>query len=195
MNAFLKDNIAIVAAIVLPALLAVLFMASTFFSRVTVPDPQNDFFVATDYNDSNTSFRLDVVNERLVIGYHPAEKLENGGYNYAQKPRLWRVRVPEMTIEEIALTEPLDKKAADLSITGVTDITVRNIQPGPDGYSFSNTYRYDRNLMTEIFSSGGHSRDVATLVNNGRFVPVKTPDTTGWNYYNARFIGWVIETP
>jgi hypothetical protein len=195
MNSFLKDNIAIVAAIVLPALLALVFMASTLFSRVSVPDPQTDFFIATDYNEGNTSFRFDVVNDRLLIGYRPPEKLENGGYNYSQKPRLWRVRMPGMAIEEIALVEPAQKTATNVEIAGVTDISVRNIQPGPDGYSYMESYRYDRNLMSEIFSSGRYNRNGIALINNGRVVPVETINLPEWNYYNARFIGWVIKTP
>jgi hypothetical protein len=196
MNAFLKDNIAIVAAIVLPALLALIFMASTLFSRVSVPDPQNDFFIATNYNDGNSSMRFDVVSDKLVIGYRPPEKLDNGGYNYNQKPRLWRVRVPAMTVEEIALQEPAQKVATNLVIPGVTDITVRNIQPGPDGYSFMDVYRYDRNLMSEIFSAGSsYNRSGMALINNGRAVPISTPQIPNWDYYNTRFVGWVIKTP
>ena len=195
MRSFLKDNIAIVAAIALPALLAFVFMLSTLFYRVSVADPRHDFFIASDYNESTTSFRLDIVNDRLIVSYRPPEPLAQGGFNYGQKPRLWRVRVPAMSVEEISLIEPADKKAATIPIAGVTDVPVRNIQPGPDGYLFTENYRYDRNIMNEIFGGGGYNSYGLALIKQGRVVPIRTTNDNQWDYYNARFIGWIVDQP
>lgn len=193
MKAFLKDNIAIVAAIILPAVLALFFALSTLVSTVTVADPQYDFLISSDYyNNTNSMFNLNVVNDRLVVSYRPPEKNENNYYNYTNKPRLWRVHAPEMTVQEISLPEPAEKKPTDISIAGITDVKVQNLQPGPDGYSYLNSYNYDRNLMSEIFSTGTQRDGYRVgLTKNGRVVPFRVGDNN--THYNTQFIGWIIE--
>ena len=128
MKEFLKDNSALVAAIVLPLVLVCIFAASTLFINVTVEDPKNSFFVATNYNYAqSSSFTFDVVEEKLVVTYRAEQKDANGYYTNNNVPRLWRVNIPEQTVEEIALPVPANKKTTTLTIPGVTDIAVKNI--------------------------------------------------------------------
>jgi hypothetical protein len=102
-----------------------------------------------------------------------------------------------MTIEEISLKNPNGTGAtAAIDIPGITDVTVRNITPGPDGYTFTNSYHgYHTNLMTEIFSGSYDYSDrySMALFKNGRYVPVNVPDNNPYNNYNTQFIGWIIE--
>ncbi len=191
MNAFLKDNIAIVAAIALPLILALLFGLSTLMTRVTVTDPKYDFLITDDYYESNSSFLINVVNEKLVVSYRAPQKDANGSYLYNNTPRLWRVHVPEMQVEQIALPEPANKSAVNLKIPGITDVKVVNLQPGPDGYTYSNSYSYGNNLMTEIFNAdrGDHYR--SAIFKEGRAVPFRIGD--GRSYYNMQFVGWIVE--
>lgn len=189
MKAFLKDNIALVAAIALPALLAVVFMISALVVRVSVADPVTDFFVVTDYYDNGSRFQFDVNNERLNINYRAAEK----DVTYSSKPRLWRVNVPEMTVQEISLNTPSGNGAKAINIPGVTDIKVVNVSPGPDGYSFVDTYRSGGNIMTEVFSMDAPRGNRQGITKDGRLVSFKIPDGNDYNYYNSRFLGWVVE--
>jgi hypothetical protein len=194
MKAFLKDNIALVAAIALPLFLAAIFAVSTLATRVTVEDPKNDFFIATDYYDNNSRFQFDVNNERLNINYRKAEKDANGYPMYnGQKPRLWRVNVPEMTVQEISLNAPGGDGGQTINIPGVTDIKITNLSPGPDGYQFVDTYNHGGNIMTEIFSVDGPSRQKSGISKDGRIVTFTIPDGNRYNYYNTRFLGWVTE--
>ncbi len=193
MKDFLKDNIALVAAIALPALLAVVFALSTALVSVAVESPKHDFLIATDYYEQNSPFQLDVAGDRLTISYLAPEKDAQGNPIYRNAaPRLWRVHAPDMSVEEISLKEPGDKKSASITIAGITDIKVQNISPGPDGYEFTNSYGYDGNLMTEIFS-GGRRDSAVGVTKNGRLVRVKIPDGNGYYSYNTRFIGWITE--
>lgn len=193
MKQFLKDNFALVAAIALPLLLALIFMISTLFTRVTVADPQHDFLIATNYYDNNSVFIFSVVREKLVVSYRPQVKHENGYYTPTNVPRLWRVHVPDMKVEEIALQEPASKRAGDITIPGATDIRIQNIQPGPDGYLYSDNYSYSGNIMTELFASG-RSRSVSGIVKDGRMIKIRVPVAAGWEY-NTRFLGWVTDQP
>ncbi|MGB4107008.1 MAG: hypothetical protein WBK55_04350 [Alphaproteobacteria bacterium] len=189
MKAFLKDNIALVAAIALPALLAVVFAISALAVRVSVEDPSNDFFIVTDYYENGSRFQFDVNNERLNINYRAAEK----DASYSSKPRLWRVNAPEMTVQEISLNTPAGDGSKTIDIPGVTDIKVINVSPGPDGYSFVDSYRSGGNIMTEVFSMDGPRGDRSGIAKNGRLVHFKIPDGNNFNYYNTRFLGWVAE--
>lgn len=192
MRAFLKDNIAIVAAIVLPVLLAVIFVLSTGITRISVEDPKHDFLVATDYYEDNSSFLFNLENKKFSVSFRPEEKHPGGYSRYINKPRLWRVNVPEMTVEEIALTAPANGKAGPVEIPALKGLTLKNVQPGPDGYSYQSYYRYDNNFMSEIFSPTRKDRDFIALEKNGRLVRIKVPEASSWNY-NARFLGWIIE--
>ena len=69
MKQFLEDNLAIVAAIVLPVILVLVFAVSRAVTDRMVADPQYDFLIATNvYGGSNEAFYFDVVQERLNDG-------------------------------------------------------------------------------------------------------------------------------
>jgi hypothetical protein len=197
MKAFLKDNIALVAAIALPLLLAAIFGLSTVFVNSTVEDPKNDFLILTNYNPNNTGYKFNVQNDSLNISFTP-QKDSDGKivHSYNERPRLWRIYVPEMSVEEISLKNPDEnKETASIEIPGITNLKIRNVSPGPDGYTFINFYRgSSSNLMTELFAGGGGHNDryIMALEKKGRHVPFRI---SGDNYstYNTRFLGWIIE--
>lgn len=199
MQKFIKENLMIVLAIALPVLLTGVFMVSTLFSKVTVPDPTHDFLIASYfYNNDDVEFKFNVVNDRLVISYQPprAKKDDEGYQAPRQTPKLWRVNVPEMSVEEIGLIAPTDNNPANISISGVTDITVRNIHPSPDGYKYVDTYyRSGGNLMTELFAdSGRRSSSGVAISKDGRVLEVTLPSNREYWNNNPEFIGWIIET-
>jgi hypothetical protein len=194
MNEFLKDNIAIVAAIVLPVLLAIVFALSTLFSGSSVDAPKHDFLMATNYVDGSTSVEFSVANDKVVVTSMPIRKDTAGNTMYTHKPRLWRVHVPEMTAEEISFNHSGDGKSGPLAIPALENLKIRNLQPGPDGYIFENYYYsgYNSSLMAEIFSSRNERHQTAALVKENRAFLLKTPRDTAWDY-NTRFIGWVMD--
>ena len=165
--------------------------------NIAVEDPKNDFLVVTNYYEGNTGFRFNVSNEKFNISWKPAEKDAQGNtIQYTSSPRLWRVNVPEMSVQEITLLDKNGKTAQVLSIPGITDVKVVNLTPGPDGYEYVDASRYNSsgNLMTEIF--GGHSsqRRLAGIAKNGRLVTFRIPDGRDYYSYNDnQFIGWIVE--
>jgi len=199
MKKFLKENLAIVAAIVLPLLLVGLFaLSGTVMNRV-VADPQYDFLIATNfYGGSNEAFFFDVVQNRLKISYAFPVQV-NGVYQNANISRLWRVRVPAMTVEEIALVPPpraADQKDGErmpIQIEGVSDLPVLSTQPSPDGYTFQQSYDYyNGNLMRELFGGRSRSEQVSAIVKDGRAVPVRYLSGTPYGY-NVHFVGWIAK--
>ena len=199
MKRFVKDNLAIVAAIVLPLTLVALFALSSLVMSRVVGDPEYDFLIATNfYGGSNEAFYFDVVQNRLKISYSFPVQV-NGAYQNGNISRLWRVRVPAMTVEEISLVPPVrstdtaDGQRVPIEIAGVSGLRVLSTQPAPDGYTFQQSYDYyNTNLMRELFGSGSRGEQVSAIVKDGRVVPVRNLGAP-YSPYNAHFIGWIAK--
>lgn len=194
MKQFLKDNLAIAAAVILPLVLVALFFVSTKLTTMTVESPKYDFLVATDYyRGQNNALQFDVIGNKLVVNYAVPALRENY-YNYNNNARLWRVRVKDMVVEEIALPFPqMPEKDQPLNTTldvpAVKNLVVTPTQPGPDGYSFESSWQYRGNIMVDVFDIGNRSEYRTALVKNGRVVPVRNlPDDYS---NNVQFIGWI----
>ena len=201
MKQFVKKNLAIVAAIVLPLVLVVLFAVSGLVMRRVVADPQYDFLVATNfYGGVNEAFYFDVVQNRLKISYSFPVQV-NGIYQNGNLSRLWRVHVPSMTVEEIALVPPprgeghTDGQRVPIAIAGVSDLRVLSTQPAPDGYTFQQSYDYySGNLMREIFGAGNRRERGSAIVKDGRAVAVRgLGGDSPYSAYNAHFVGWIAK--
>ena len=200
MKQFVKENLAIVAAIVLPLVLVALFALSSLVMSRVVADPQYDFLIATNfYGGSNEAFYFDVVQNRLKISYSFPVRV-NGNYQNGNISRLWRVRVPAMTVEEIPLVPPprgqdnADGQRVPIEIAGVSDLQVLSTQPAPDGYTFQQSYDYyNSNLMRELFGTGSRGEQVHAIVKDGRVVPVRNLGGAPYSAYNAHFIGWIAK--
>jgi hypothetical protein len=205
MKQFLKDNLAIVAAIALPAILVLVFALSNLMVTSTVPDPQYDFLFATNYNNYNNGqnevYYYEVADGRLKISYNFPAKNPAGGYQYYNTSRLWRVHVPAMTVEEITLVPPAKKSDADdgtrvtLDVPAVAGLKLNASQPSPDGYTFQQSYdSSDNNLMMEIFAgSRNRGRNMCVIAKGGRAIPVKNFSGDYYYGYNTHFIGWVMK--
>jgi hypothetical protein len=201
MKKLVTDNLAIVAAIALPLVLVALLAVSSLVTNRVVADPQYDFLVATNFfGGVNEAFYFDVVQSRLKISYAFPVQV-NGAYQNGNISRLWRVRVPSMTVEEIALVPPprgadtTDGQRIPIEIPGVSDLLVMSSQPSPDGYEFQQAYTYyNGNIMRELFGSrGSGGGPTAAIVKDGRAVPVRNLGDSPYNSYNARFIGWIAK--
>jgi hypothetical protein len=202
MRPFIKNNLAIIAAIVLPLILIALFAVSTLVVNRVVADPEYDFLVATNYyGGANEAFYFDVVQNRLKISYSFPTRV-NGNYQNGNISRLWRVRVPAMTVEEISLVPPprsqdaADGQRVPIEIPGVSDLQVLSSQPAPDGYSFQQSYDYyNSNVMRELFGGGSRGEQVSAIVKDGRAVPVRNLGGAPFSGYNSHFIGWIAKEP
>jgi hypothetical protein len=200
MKRFIKENLAIVAAIVLPLILVALFALSSLVMSRVVADPQYDFLIATNfYGGSNEAFYFDVVQNRLKISYSFPVQV-NGIYQNGNISRLWRVRVPAMIVEEIPLVPPprgtdnADGQRVPIDIAGVSELQVLSTQPAPDGYTFQQSYDYyNSNLMRELFGTGSRGEQVPAIVKDGRVVAVRNLGGAPYSAYNAHFIGWIAK--
>jgi hypothetical protein len=200
MKKFLKENLAIVAAIALPLLLVVLFALSGAVMNRVVADPQYDFLIATNfYGGSNEAFFFDVVQNRLKISYAFPVQV-NGIYQNANIPHLWRVHVPAMTVEEISLVPPpraadhTDGQRVAIQIAGVSDLSVLSTQPSPDGYTFQQSYDYyNGNLMRELFGGRSRSEQASAIVKDGRAVSVRPLSGVPYGGYDVHFVGWIAK--
>lgn len=100
MKDLIKENLAIVAAIILPVILVIVFTVSLMISRVAVEDPKYDFFVSTgSYGTENSKFNFSVIDQRLVVRYRGSQ---TNSHTTIYTPRLWRVNVKSGSAEEIS---------------------------------------------------------------------------------------------
>lgn len=200
MKSFLKENIAIAAAIALPLILVAVFMLSTAIRNISVEDPKHDFLIATNYQLSDyDAVRFDVVERRLIVTYRYPDKNGNGAYLHYGIPRLWRVHVNGMKIEEISIPLPRgknenDKKAVEIDIAALRGLNVVNVQPGPDGYTFESSSRHYGNPMAELFSYDRYESRAA-IARQGRIIPIPGMNDATYGYHNVFFVGWIADKP
>jgi len=112
MKKFVTDNLAIVAAIVLPLLLVALFAVSSLVTNRVVADPQYDFLVATNfYGGSNEAFYFDVVQNRLKISYaFPVQViLEKLGLDAPRALKERPIWIPATTVAALGRLEGPDR--------------------------------------------------------------------------------------
>jgi len=197
LKAFLKENYVLVVGITLPVILVLLFFLAMVLPNRMAPPPQYDFlFTVDDYQPAgppSVSVRYDVYQNALR-----ATLLVNAQPNYHTVPRLFIYEVASRTVREIAVDLPVAPedvpKDRQLRIEEVAGLYLDPRLTAPDGYEFRHSqYSGAGGLFTELFVSGG-TRYQPSLVRNGATARLNLP-TGRYNYYNARFLGWVIPKP
>ncbi len=174
---------------------------SSLVTNRVVADPQYDFLVATNfYGGSNEAFYFDVVQNRLKISYAFPVQV-NGTYQNSNIARLWRVRVPSMAVEEIALVPPAAtgrhrRRRAHPHRDSGRQRPAASSAPSrrPTATISAVVHYYNSNIMRELFGSrDGGERTVSAIVKDGRAVPGSEIGGAPYGAYNTRFIGWVAK--
>jgi len=109
---FLRDNAVLVAAFVLPAIVAVLFILATAIPKWTVPLPQHDLLLRVDSYQSpppEVSVEFAVRDGRLEAVVRPVVKPDNPnlGMTYPQRWALLLFDHASMRVREIPLAREL----------------------------------------------------------------------------------------
>lgn len=191
MKVFIKENLVLITGIALPLLLTLVFFAATMFDRIVIDPPKHSVIFATHYyyhNNANAPYRLYVKNDKVHFTYTPPNK-ENDHRNW-QKPRLFVYDpIINNTREiELPIVEDPDVKINEV-IKEIDAKKITTLQKSPDGYEFEYNYRSNGNLMTELFGGGSRSRSHYALRKGANKVKIHSAERY---YYNARFIGWMI---
>lgn len=171
-----KKNIPLYIGISLPVILIIVIAVAVYVPRI-IANPEYDFIYLVD--DSNQ--RSIHLNEQVCTEY----KIENdrlievGEQN--QYPSGMCVS-DEVIFYRHDLSEGINK---EISVETVKTLKVDSQHVSPDGWSFRREYA--NNGIFEIF--GGRRNYEWLVVKNSVRLPVNINE----NYYNVRFVGWVID--
>lgn len=198
-KSFLKENYILVTGAVLPVILALVFFLAMVLPGQMAPPPQHDFlFTVDEYRPGGqqaVGVRYDVyknaLRATLLVGGQPN--------SYQSVPRLFVYEVARSTAREISVDLPVTPEQVpsdrQLHIEEVADLYLDSRLTSPDGYEFHHSlYSGGGGLFTELFVSGRSRNEPALVMKGGATVRLNLP-TGRYNYYNARFLGWVLPRP
>jgi hypothetical protein len=192
----LRDNAALVAGILLPVLVVILFLLSSWVPRLFVDPPQYDFLYADDanYYGSPSPWRhqisLDSQGHLLVKAFTPKPDV------YTPGTRLFLFEHADGNVREITLPTPERTEGGEAGVVvDVPEFQNQLIDPSRisrDGCALVDSTRSSRGLFG-LFYSGSSSRGLAISKNGAVFEAAAESD--GLNWYGARLLGWLVPAP
>lgn len=191
----LRENAALVAGIVLPVIVVILFLLSSWVPKLLVDPPQYDFLYVEDgnyYGGSPSPWRyevtLDARSHLLVKAYVAKPDV------YTPGARLFLFEHADGNVREITLPAPESTEGGEEGIVvEIPEFQNQFIDPSrisPDGYSLVDNTRSSRGLFGLFYS--GSRRGLAISKNGAVFEAV---NGSGQYWYGSRLIGWVVPQP
>jgi hypothetical protein len=190
----LRDNAALVAGILLPVLVVILFLLSSWVPRLFVDPPQYDFLYSEDnsYYGNSSPWRynisLDAQNHLLVKAFSAKPDV------YTPGARLFLFEHADGNVREISLPAPESSEGGEEGIVvEVPEFRNQFIDPNrisPDGYSLVDNTRGSRGLFGLFYSGGRRS---LAITKNGAVYEAAQGGEQYW--YGARLIGWIVPPP
>ena len=197
---FLRDNAVLVAAFVLPALVALLFVLATAIPMWTVRPPQHDLVLRVDNYQSpppEVYVEFAVNNGRLEAVVRPVVKPDNPnvGITYPQRQTLLLFDHASMQVREIPLDLP---RTLDVGETRTVIVEqVGRVVPGdaaPDGYKVTSLNTGGGGgIVNELFGMNRRYRRGIAIGRNGRTIELELPAPFRESYGSIVTIGWIVD--
>lgn len=191
---FLRDNLFLVASVLLPLVVVLFFAAANAVPRWTVPDPRYDALVRArgPYTSTNRWLSVDF---SVRDGQVEASVRVLPATAYIEAPRLLLIDHTTMGAREIPVNVPADMREGDPARTIVVDaLAGRHVVAdltAPDGYRVEARSQRGPGLMGELFGMNRYGMDAA-LVNKGRVVGINLP--APYEYQSpVTFVGWIVD--
>jgi hypothetical protein len=195
-RSFLKDNAFLVAAGVLPVIVAGFFVLANAIPRWTVPDPQYDLVMRAErpYQAQPPKVLVEyfVRNGQVHATVRPAP--EN---SYIQSWGLLVFEHASKKVREVPVSLP-EELAKDESRTFVIEEfagrRVSNAAVAPDGYQLTTKTNSGGGLVGDLFGMGRYRQRVG-LTNSGRLVPLEFPAPYTPAPYPSLVmtVGWIVD--
>lgn len=202
-----RENLFIVAAIALPIIVILFFLAATRLPALWVDDPKHDFFFAIyEQRSDGAEFGIRFIRKQGGI---QAEVRKSDNNHYRSVQRLFRYKALEQSVVEIEFDVPeevVTQLRAQPNATpdvdhpisvpvplGPIELDIQN--KAPDGYALHKFSGRNSGLVSEIFGMNRRTRDMS-IAKGGRVVKIPQPamTTENWYYYqSAEFLGWVVK--
>ena len=198
---FLRDNAVLVAAFVLPALVALLFILATAIPKWTVPLPQHDLVLKVQNYDgppATQSVEFTLRDGRVDATVRTIVKPEKPDVVVPYPPR-WTLLLFEhgsMRVREIAVEIPRDIPLGESRTVVVEALANRRVIPGdvaPDGYKVTslNTGTSGGGIVNDLFGMNHRFRRGIAIGRNGRTIELELPAPYNENYGSIATIGWI----
>lgn len=193
---FVRDNAFIVAAIVLPVVVAGFFLAASAVPRWTVPPPEFDLVLRATRSDGSGNGQViidfEVRDGRVHAVLRPAPP-----QSYVLRWGLLYFDHDRMTVTELPLDLPTELSAGEdvrrVPIEALANARVSSEAVAPDGYMLDHAVGGGPGLVGDIFGIGGR-RPVPSLTKGGRVVRLTLPAPYQEPYAPSAYaVGWVLE--
>ena len=195
---FFKDNLVLVAAFALPAVVAALFMLATAVPKWTVPMPQHDLVLKVDdYKQPEVIVEFVARNGRLEADVRPVLRPQNPalGVPYNQKWTLLLLDHTTMRIREIPVDLPTSLPEGETRTVVVDALAGRYVTSdvvAPDGYQVTSlSTGGGSGIVGELFGMNRSYRRRIAVGRNGRTIELDLPGPHRDSYGSVVAIGWI----
>lgn len=197
---FLRDNIVLVAAFALPALVAVLFVLATAIPQWTVSPPQHDLVLRVEqYAQPQPEVAVEfmVRDGRLEAIVRPVPRPENPamGIPYVQRWTLLLFDHEAMQVREVPVDLPRTVPPGDTRTVVVEALAGRRVTSdtvAPDGYRVTNlSTGGGGGIVGELFGMDRRYRRGIAVGKDGRTIRLELPAPHRDTYGVIAPIGWI----
>ena len=196
MPAWIRNNLVLVAGIVLPVLLVAAFLVLQSVPGVAPPPPEHDFVVAAYYHSAGTpqdhEFKFEVRDGRLHGIVVPAD---GSGRRDPMRVNLFRYVARENRIREIDWNPPGGLAALEtpleFEVGGLAGVALDPASQSPDGYRLEWSGYRSHGLLGELFGFGRRPSQWVLKKGDQQF---ELPPFEPLQYYGHNqlvFLGWV----
>jgi hypothetical protein len=188
----LRDNVFLVAAVLLPLVVVGFFLLATAIPRWTVPPPQYDLLVkANSYTYPLPSMHVDYIATSTGVHAHVRPVPPN---SYPHHMALFIADHASGRLREVPVRLPdglkPDDQPRDIPVEGLTRFRIVTTPEAPDGYRFDTRSRRGPGLLGDIFGMRRYDLGLV-LVNGGRVVAL-TPPPSRDHLSPVTPLGWLV---
>ena len=195
---FLKDNLVLVAAFALPAVVAALFILATAIPKWTVPLPQHDLVLKVDdYKQPGVIVEFVPRNGRLEadVRARPRPQDPNQGIPYNQQ---WTLLLFDHTTQQIRVV-PVDLpktlpegETRTVIVDALAGRYVTSETVAPDGYQVTSLSTGGTGgIVGELFGMNRSYRRRIAIGRDGRTIELDLPAPHRDSYGSVVPIGWI----
>lgn len=189
---FLRDNVFLVAAVVLPLAVVGFFLLATAVPRWTVPPPRYDLLVkAGSYVYPLPPMHVDYIVDSSGVHAHVRPVPPN---SYPQRMALFIAEHSTGRLREVPVTLPEtmrpDDAPRDIPVEGLAGRRILTTPEAPDGYRFDTRSRRGPGLLGDIF--GMRRYDIGLVLVNGGRVVALTPPPSHTHMSPVTPLGWLV---
>lgn len=189
----IKENLVLIAGLILPVLLILVFTLARALPEKAVASPEYKAVYAQQSWDSGYTYVFDIKNDgKLSISYKAPSPSSYDSKPEGRNATLYIFDAANDDLKTITIERPTLKKgqtSAPVKVSELEDLKLIKDTKAPDGYIFQEESWKRSSLVTEIFSYN-NNRTPNALYKDGRIIPLRMNDNS---YGSFSFIGWVAK--